>query len=141
MLAVLNAEQPTESDGDDADDNESGDDSSSNNEDPDQDPDDDDEIFKRPPNVPRDWKRVPDRKNKGVKFVDPKNPHNYVRIQKGKPNSSNLGQRKNNIRWQINGKTRDVNGKVVGRQSQESHIPIEKFKFKQLKSYEQYYYI
>lgn len=87
-------------------------------------------IFERPKNVPKDWIKKPSNKGEGTKYVDPKNPHSYVRISRGKPESSNPGQRVDHVRWQKNGQSLDKNGNPVSTQSQESHIPLDKFKFK-----------
>ena len=97
-------------------------------EEPEKDPDDD-EIFKRPEGVPEDWIREESRKGEGIKYVDPNNEHNYVRISRGNPDSSNLGQQQDYVRWQKNGQSLDKNGRVVPSDSLESHIPLKDFKF------------
>jgi hypothetical protein len=87
-------------------------------------------LFRRPEGVPKDWVREPAKKGEGVKYVHPSNKHSYIRIQKAKPSSSNKGQQVNNVRWQKNGHSLDKYGNVVPAQSLQSHIPVEKFKFK-----------
>jgi hypothetical protein len=87
------------------------------------------DIFKHPKGVPKDWVKKPTKKGDGVQCVDPKNSGTYVRIKKGDLNSSNSGQRYDNVRWQKNGRSFDKNGKEVPQQSQESHIPVEEFEF------------
>ena len=89
------------------------------------------DIFKRPEGVPEDWIRVPAKKGDGVKYVDPSSDgQTYVRISRGNPNASQQGQQNDYIRWQVNGKQLDKNGDVVLGKSEESHIPLEDFKFK-----------
>ncbi len=88
-----------------------------------------DPISIRPKGVPKDWVKVPSKKGTGYKYIDPKNKHNNVRVQKGNPESSNPGQKYDNIRWKKDGKYLDKYGKEVLEQSQESHIPLEDFKF------------
>lgn len=89
----------------------------------------DDPVFKRPDGVPDDWVEKPVKKGQGKVYTHPEENGTYVRTQKGEPASSNPGQRYDNVRWQKNGKSMDVNGNVVKKGSQESHIPIEEFKF------------
>ncbi len=99
------------------------------NEEPPEEPDDDD-IFKRPEGVPEDWERRPAKKGKGIVYEKPGSKGStYVKIQKGNPNSSQPGQRVDNVRWVKDGKSLDRNGNVVPRNSEESHIPLEKFSF------------
>jgi SPP1 gp7 family putative phage head morphogenesis protein len=90
----------------------------------------DEQLFRRPRGVPKDWVREPAKKGEGVKYVHPNDRGTYIKIQKARPNSSNVGQKIDNIRWQKNGKTLDKNGKIVPKQSEESHIPVKDFKFR-----------
>jgi hypothetical protein len=46
------------------------------------------------------------------------------------PESTQAGQRYDNVRWQKDGKSLDVDGNVVPKNSQEAHVPFEDFKFK-----------
>lgn len=87
-------------------------------------------IFKRPKGVPQDWIMKPADKGVGVVFTKPGSKGGtYVKIQKGNPNSSQPGQRYDNVRWQKDGQPYDVNANPVPRNSQESHIPVKDFKF------------
>ncbi len=88
------------------------------------------DIFKRPEGVPEDWVRKSSNKGDGVKYVDPRNKHTYVRIQKGDPNSSNPLQQRDYVRWQRNGQALDKFGNVVkDGDPYKIHIPLEEFKF------------
>ena len=89
------------------------------------------DIFKRPKDVPEEWQKASSRKGDGIKYIDPKSGGStYIRISRGKPDSTNAGQRIDYVRWQRNGKSLDKNGNVVPKNSQEAHIPLEDFKFK-----------
>jgi len=87
------------------------------------------DIFKRPKDVPENWRQAPGDKEAGVKFVDPKNTGNDIRVQKGKPNSIWKNQRRDYVRWKRNGKWLDKNGKPSDDPA-ETHIPFDQFIFK-----------
>ncbi len=82
----------------------------------------------RPKNVPKDWKQSPSRNEKGVRYRDPKNPHNEVRVQKGDPGSKYKNSRKPYARWKKNGQWLDENGKPSA-DPEKTHIPVEDFEF------------
>lgn len=64
------------------------------------DPEDENEpLFKRPDGVPEDWVRKVSRDKKGVKYVDPKDAGNDIRIQRGNPNSDYANSREPYVRW------------------------------------------
>ena len=79
--------------------------------------------------MPKEWKRKPTKKGEGVVYEKPGDKSTYVKISKGDPKSTNPGQRYDNVRWQKNGQSLDKNGNPVPRRSEESHIPVEEFKF------------
>jgi len=87
------------------------------------------DIFKRPKDVPENWRQAPSNKGEGTKFVDPKNKNNDVRIQKGNPDSIWENQRRDYVRWQRNGRYLDKNGKPSVDRA-ETHIPLDQFIFK-----------
>jgi len=87
-------------------------------------------VNDKPKNVPKDWKQVPSKKGDGTKYVDPKNKHNDVRVQKGKPENTYPSQQKDYVTWKRNGQYMDKNGNSVPRESPEAHIPIDEFDFK-----------
>ncbi|TAE34228.1 MAG: hypothetical protein EAY65_03025 [Alphaproteobacteria bacterium] len=87
-------------------------------------------LFSRPKGVPATWIRQPSKKGDGVKYIDPKSKgHTDIRIQKGDPNSPNLGQQKNYVKWKKNGQWLDKNGNPVSGESLDSHIYIKDFTF------------
>lgn len=79
--------------------------------------------------MPEDWIREDSKKGDGVIYRNPNDEGTYIKIQRGKPNSSNPGQRYDNVRWQKSGQSYDLDGNPVERKSLESHIPLEDFKF------------
>lgn len=88
-------------------------------------------ILKRPDGVPKEWGEELVQNGVGKIYKDPKDRSGgtYVKVQKGRPENSMAGQRYDNVRWQKDGKSFDVNGNIVDRRSKESHIPIKDFKF------------
>jgi len=62
-------------------------------------------------------------------YKHPKENGTYVKVQKARPESSLPGQKYDNVRWQKDGQSFDVNGNPVKQRSLESHIPIKDFKF------------
>ena len=90
----------------------------------------DEELFRRPDGVPEDWEREVTKDKKGVIFIKPRSARGtYVKIKRGDPRSSMPGQRRDNVRIQINGQNKDKFGNNVPKQSSESHIPWEEFIF------------
>jgi len=79
--------------------------------------------------VPKDWKKERTNDGKGYIYKDPKvkDGGTYVKVSKGDPKSSNLGQQVDNVRVQKTGQSFNKDGNKVPRQSQESHIPLEEF--------------
>jgi hypothetical protein len=88
-------------------------------------------LFKRPEGVPKDWVREVTRDQKGVQYTKPNSGRGtYVKISSGEPESSQPGQQYDNVRWQKDGSSFDVDGNIVLQDSKESHVPFEDFKFK-----------
>lgn len=85
-------------------------------------------VLERPKNIPEHWKVEPTKKGDGRIYKDPKNSGNYVKVQRGNPNSSQAGQRYDNVRVQKNGVSYDKYGNTLPSQgSEESHIPLDEF--------------
>ncbi len=87
------------------------------------------ETFRWPKNVPENFKVNFSQKNFGMEYVDPKSPHNSVRVMPGDPHSQYPWQNDTYVVHKRNSKFLDVNGKEVERKSKESHIPFDKFDF------------
>lgn len=81
--------------------------------------------------VPSDWTMKTSNNKQGSVFKDPKNPKgNNVRTQNGNPKSPNKAQQKPYVKETKNGKTVDAKGKPVPSDSQQAHIPRDKYKYK-----------
>jgi hypothetical protein len=86
----------------------------------------------KPEGIPKHWEASLSNKGEGVRYRDPKNIQNEVRVQKGNPNSSNPAQQKDYVKWKKQGKFLDKNGnQLPNGDVREAHIPIDKFKFNQ----------
>jgi RHS repeat-associated protein len=76
------------------------------------------------------WKTTPTRGQGGVRYFDPKNSGNAVRVMPGNPRSPYPNSRSPYVRWQKNGQALDVNGNIVPKNTSDAHIPLDKFQFK-----------
>lgn len=82
-----------------------------------------------PEGIPSGWRIRPTRGEGGVRYFDPQNPGNAVRVMPGNPSSPYATSRAPYVRWQRNGQALDVNGAVVPKNSPEAHIPLGQFRF------------
>ena len=81
--------------------------------------------------VPSNYGMKTTKNNEGTMFTKPNSKGgDNVRVQRGNPNSPNPAQQKPYVKQVVNGKTVDVNKNQVPSDSPESHIPVDKFKFK-----------
>jgi hypothetical protein len=71
----------------------------------------------------------PSNKGGGERFRNPENKHDEVRSMPGNPNSPNPAQKNPYVTRQADGKSYNVDGKEVPRNSPEAHIPKEQFKY------------
>jgi hypothetical protein len=83
----------------------------------------------RPPGVPQDWFPGPSQSRGGVKYQDPGNPHNYVRVEQGDPNSPFVNSRAPYVRDVRNGQYRDAKGNVVPKHDPAGHIPLKEYEY------------
>jgi RHS repeat-associated protein len=81
----------------------------------------------RPTGVPENWRVRPSDSPGGVKYSDPKNPGNQVRVEQGNPNSPYPSSREPYVRDLRNGQYRDVQGNVVPRNDPAGHIPLDQY--------------
>jgi RHS repeat-associated protein len=79
---------------------------------------------KRPDGVPEHWTEQPSKKGGGTVYVNPKNPHERVRVMPGNPNSPNPAQQQPYMKRQKNGRFFDREGREVPGDSPDAHIPI-----------------
>lgn len=83
----------------------------------------------KPEGIPKHWESSPSNRGEGVRYRDPNNKHNEVRVQRGNPKNSNQAQRNDYVKWKKDGQWLDKYGKPVAGDSLEAHIPINEFKF------------
>jgi len=88
----------------------------------------------KPEGIPDDWIAKPSKKNGGVRYFNPKNKHDQVRVMPGNPKSPNPRQQRPYVIDQKNGSIVDKNGRPIGGakpdMSPDAHIPLEDFKFR-----------
>lgn len=78
--------------------------------------------------APKGWIKKVSGKGGGVKYVDPKNPHNQIRQMPGNPNSPNPAQQNPYVKFMKDGKFYDARGNPLkSRVLPESHIPLNQF--------------
>ena len=80
----------------------------------------------RPPKVPKSWKATSAKKG-GVKYSNPKNPHDNIRVMQGNPRSKFQNSKQPYVRVQENGHSVDIHGNTVPSNSAEAHIPLDSF--------------
>jgi filamentous hemagglutinin family protein len=85
--------------------------------------------IQKPNGIPKNWLEKASKKSEGKQFINPKNPHDRVRVMPSNAKSPNPAQQKPYVKRQINGKFYDKNGNIVSGKSPESHIPLKNFKF------------
>ena len=85
--------------------------------------------MKRPPGIPTDWIEKASKKGGGVKYTNPNNPHDSVRVMPGNPNSPNPAQQIPYIKRMKNGSGLDKFGNPVDPSSLEAHILLSEFIF------------
>ncbi len=88
-------------------------------------------TFARPKGIPENYRIKLSDKPGGIKFVHPVDEGTYVRIMPGKPHSKNPRQQRPYVNQRINGKSVDKHGNMVLNKSEEAHIPLEEFVYKE----------
>ncbi|MBL1436299.1 MAG: hypothetical protein COB08_008885 [Rhodobacteraceae bacterium] len=83
----------------------------------------------RPEGVPRSWTARPAKFGDGVRYQDPNNPGNSVRVMRGNPDSPFRNSRETYVRWQRHGHAMDRYGIQVPKNTPGAHIPIRQFRF------------
>ena len=86
-------------------------------------------IAQRPQGVPSNWRQTPSKNGDGMRYVNPLNNNDIIRVMPGKPLSRYPSQREPYIVRQTNGKFFDQHGNIVPKKSAEAHIPYDNFKF------------
>ena len=83
----------------------------------------------RPEGIPADWIVKPSKTGGGIRYIDPKNPHNSVRVMPGDPDSPFPNSRQPYVRHLQHGQSLDVHGNVVPKNTPDAHIPLRDFHF------------
>ena len=65
-----------------------------------------------PEGIPEGWRIRPTRGEGGVRYYDPKNPGNAVRVMPGDPSSQYPNSQEPYVRWQRNGQALDADGNL-----------------------------
>ncbi len=82
--------------------------------------------------IPSNFKVQAAKKGGGIRFIDPRNTQNEIRVMKGNPNSANASQQSAYVKYRNNGTYYDVNGNPIksaagGGRSADAHIPIKDY--------------
>jgi hypothetical protein len=85
----------------------------------------------RPGGIPSHWIATPTRKGGGTRYVNPKNPHDQVRLMPGEPNSPHPAQQQPYVKRMKDGLAYDAAGRVVDPRSAEARIPLRDFRFRE----------
>ena len=83
----------------------------------------------KPKGVPDHWTKKTTKKNNGDAYINPKNPHERVRVMPGNPLSSNPFQQNPYVVYQQNGKAFDIYGNLLDTDDPAVHIPYDDFDF------------
>lgn len=87
-------------------------------------------TFSKPKGIPDNYLVKLSDRGGGMKYVNPKNSNEYIRVMPGKPHSPNLNQQKPYInRRGKEGLSRDKLGNKISNNSSEAHIPLDEFKY------------
>ena len=81
----------------------------------------------RPSGVPENWRIGPTETPGGVKYSDPRNAGNQVRVMQGNPNSPYPNSRGPYVRQLRNGQWLDAQGNPVSRTDPAGHIPLDQY--------------
>ncbi len=87
-------------------------------------------TFPRPKGIPENYIVKFTDKGAGMKYIDPKNPGNCIRVMPGKPHSPLQCQKKPYVSEMKQGQALDKFGNKVFRDVPEAHIPIDEFVYR-----------
>lgn len=86
----------------------------------------------RPQGIPKNWTSSATRTEGGTMYRNPTSPNETVRVMPGNSKSPYPNSQKPYVRQtDSSGKFLDANGKPGGRNTEETHIPLDKFRFRQ----------
>ncbi|MBS0224341.1 MAG: hypothetical protein JSR91_26775 [Proteobacteria bacterium] len=88
----------------------------------------------KPKGIPDEWIAKPSKKQGGMRYFNPKNAHDQVRVMPGNPKSPNPFQQRPYIVDRNNGRVMDRNGQPIEganpEKSPDAHIPYEDYTFR-----------
>jgi tetratricopeptide (TPR) repeat protein len=87
-------------------------------------------TFLRPKGIPENYRIKLSDKPGGIKYVHPTDEGTYIRIMPGKAHSKNPRQQRPYVNHRINGKSLDKHGNIVSNKSEEAHIFLDEFVYK-----------
>ncbi|MGV2051335.1 hemagglutinin repeat-containing protein [Agrobacterium sp. 22-209-1] len=87
------------------------------------------ESTTKPVGIPDTWLSKPTNKGGGTRYSNPDNPHDFVRVMPGNPDSPNPAQQQPYVIRSQNGRIVDVNGNPVASNDPAAHIPLPDFRF------------
>jgi hypothetical protein len=85
----------------------------------------------RPGGTPEHWIAKRTRKGGGMRYINPENPHDQVRVMPAQPNSPHPAQQTPYVKRMKDGLALDAAGRTVDPRSAEAHIPLRDFTFKE----------
>ena len=84
----------------------------------------------RPEGVPTNWRIRPTEGEGGTMYINPNKPNETVRVMPGNPNSPYPNSRTPYVvQTDSAGRPLDANGKPGERKSENTHVPLDKYKF------------
>ena len=89
-------------------------------------------TFPRPNGIPENYRVKLSDKPGGIKYVHPTNEGTYIRVMPGKLHSSNPSQQRPYVNQRVNGKSLDKHGNIISNRSEEAHIALEEFVYKEI---------
>lgn len=87
------------------------------------------ETFQKPKNIPSNWHVEISKSQGGMRYSDPTNKHNYIRVMSGNPESPFPAQRKPYVKHNTPKGCLDKNGQIVSEKDPSAHIPLEEYNF------------
>ncbi len=84
-------------------------------------------TFSRPKGIPENFRVQLSDKGGGIRYIDPCNPHNEIRVMPGKPHSPLPYQQKPYVVQKRDGKALDRYGNLINKNHPEAHIPVDEF--------------
>ena len=85
----------------------------------------------RPGGIQGHWIAKPTRKGGGIRYINPTNAHDQVRVMPGDRNSPHPARQRPYVKRMKDGSAYDAAGCSVDPRSAEAHVPLRAFRFKE----------